>query len=303
MEIVLNIAQEQTIIAQLLEKVHVLIPQYVKENMVPAIRDLANQDDSIFDTTAFSPSTLGPLEDDHQHASNNISQINLKIEELETKLSDCLKKYTSATKKCKVIDSVLNEQQHHIAKKAKDFKSSVSSLQKQLNAVKDDEERLSSIETQVNSLSPKLDILDTLLESNDIHVIKLKNIELERKVRELSNFNTARSIAEQDTLVAGDRISSIELEQKKKLLDDQLQQLADFNLAIEISEQDSLANPVKQQLEALQKEQQKLHDLIDAQDAQGRKGTLEFKNIPFEYDRYGNEDTTKIVLGFLARLR
>ena len=122
MEIVLTIAQEQAIIAQLLEKVNNLIPQYVKDNMLPAIRDLANQDDSIFDTTAFSPSTLGAHEEDHSQVSPNINivQMNSKMEELEAKLNDCQKKTAIATKKCKTIDNVLNEQQSHLANKAKD---------------------------------------------------------------------------------------------------------------------------------------------------------------------------------------
>ena len=130
MAITLDPAQEQAIITQLLERVNPQISKYVKENMVHSIKELANQDDSIFDTTAYSPSAL----DDDRH--NSTSQLQTKIEELEIKLKDCQKTCSAVLRKCKITDNIISEQQSHLSKKSKDIKSSITNLQSQLNVIK-----------------------------------------------------------------------------------------------------------------------------------------------------------------------
>ena len=108
------------------------------------------------------------------------------------------------------------------------------------------EERLSLIESNT-----------TLFDSEDR---KMKIEELEKKMRELSDFNLARSVSDEDVL--------------------------------------SFAHSFQGQLQEMKNDQQSMHDMIDAQEAQGRKDIVVIDNVPFEGTRYKKENTTRIALVF-----
>ena len=51
----LSLEQEQNLVKQVLDIITPLLPQHVRANIKPVIRQLVMEEDSVFDTTARSP--------------------------------------------------------------------------------------------------------------------------------------------------------------------------------------------------------------------------------------------------------
>ena len=67
----LSLEQEQNLVKQVLDIITPLLPQHVRANIKPAIKELVYEEDSVFDTTARSPSALNTSTIDSKHDDLN----------------------------------------------------------------------------------------------------------------------------------------------------------------------------------------------------------------------------------------
>ena len=99
--VTLNVEQEQCLLQQLFCRIIPVLPQVVRENIKPVMRQLINEEDSIFDTTAHSPSTLDTTMQDANFAAkcmqtNNSVPETTAFSELNRRLTAVESKTTAA---------------------------------------------------------------------------------------------------------------------------------------------------------------------------------------------------------------
>lgn len=107
--VTLNVEQEQYLLQQLFCRIIPILPQVVRENVKPVIRQLINEEDSIFDTTARSPSTLDTTMQDADWAakcmqSNNYVPETTAFSELDRRLTAVESKTDSAASSLQKLD-------------------------------------------------------------------------------------------------------------------------------------------------------------------------------------------------------
>ena len=82
----LNAEQEQALIAKLFEKISPLLPQHIRDNVKPALRDLVDNEDSVFDTTARSPSAFGVTDEETPNVAERLATVENALKCLQSEL-------------------------------------------------------------------------------------------------------------------------------------------------------------------------------------------------------------------------
>ena len=88
----LSAEQEQHLLQQLFNKIIPLLPQHVKDHIKPVIRELVMEEDSVFDTTAHSPSSFNTAMLDTTNPKSStasaMDKLTMRVNSLETDLRE-----------------------------------------------------------------------------------------------------------------------------------------------------------------------------------------------------------------------
>ena len=116
----LSLEQEQNLVKQVLDIITPLLPQHVRANIKPVIRQLVMEEDSVFDTTARSPSALNTSTIDSKHDDLN-KTINCELEKRLTAVESELSLAAPTLQKLDEVQDALAKQvqvitDHNLAK-------------------------------------------------------------------------------------------------------------------------------------------------------------------------------------------
>ena len=116
----LSLEQEQNLVKQVLDIITPLLPRHVRANIKPVIRQLVMEEDSVFDTTARSPSALNTSTIDSKHDDLN-KTINCELEKRLTAVESELNLAAPTLQKLDEVQDALAKQvqvitDHNLAK-------------------------------------------------------------------------------------------------------------------------------------------------------------------------------------------